>query len=306
MKIDIVIVNWNSGSQLSDCLDSIEAFGAPYVEKVIVVDNGSSDGSAQTATQRAGTKLVEAKENLGFGRACNLGAHHTTSSFILFLNPDASLFAGTLERCAAHIDNSANDRIGIFGVQLLDEHGRVARSCARFADPSGFVLSSIGMGALFPSMSLHMNDWDHLKCRVVDHVIGAFFLVRTEVFGLLNGFDERFFVYLEDLDFSYRAKQLGWASQYLADAQAFHAGGGTSRHIKAQRLFYSLRSRLLYANKHFSAAGAAAVWLATLFVEPWSRSALALARRSVHSLRDTWIAYGMLLRWLPQGFSTFQ
>jgi len=144
-----------------------------------------------------------------------------------------------------------------------------------------------------------MAEWDHGQTRYVDHVIGAFYLVRRETFNALGGFDERFFVYLEDLDFSLRARQAGWFSVYLVDARAFHAGGGTSRQVKASRLFYSLRSRLLYAFKHFNALAATAVLIATLVMEPLSRSALALARRSRPALNETWAAYGMLWRWVP-------
>jgi GT2 family glycosyltransferase len=145
-----------------------------------------------------------------------------------------------------------------------------------------------------------MHEWDHRKTRRVDHVIGAFFLVRRELFVDLHGFDERFFVYLEDLDFSFRAHKAGWCTVFLAEAQAFHAGGGTSQQVKARRLFYSLRSRLLYAFKHFSRPGAVGVLLTTLLVEPVSRSLLALLRRSMTNLRETWMAYGLLWRWLAK------
>jgi len=145
-----------------------------------------------------------------------------------------------------------------------------------------------------------MAEWGHAQTREVDHVIGAFFLVRRVVFEALGGFDERFFVYLEDLDFSRRASNAGWSSVYLADAQAFHAGGGTSNQIKARRLFYSLRNRLLYAFKHFSWPEAMLVMFATLLIEPFSRAALALLRWSWSGLKETWAAYGMLWNWLPQ------
>jgi GT2 family glycosyltransferase len=145
-----------------------------------------------------------------------------------------------------------------------------------------------------------MAEWDHAQTRQVDQVIGAFFLVRRGLFESLHGFDERFFVYFEEVDFAYRARQAGWLSVYLADAQAFHAGGGTSNQVKARRLFYSLRSRLLYAFKHFSWTGAVGVLLATLLLEPVSRTALALFRHSWAGLKETWAAYGMLWRWLPQ------
>jgi GT2 family glycosyltransferase len=119
------------------------------------------------------------------------------------------------------------------------------------------------------------------------------------LFAELNGFDERFFVYYEEVDFSYRARQRGWKSIYVADTQAFHAGGGASKQIKAKRLFYSWRSRLLYVNKHFGCLGVFLVLLATLLLEPFSRSVLAVVRCSWSSFNETWQASGLLLAWLP-------
>jgi GT2 family glycosyltransferase len=124
--------------------------------------------------------------------------------------------------------------------------------------------------------------------------MGAFFLVRRDVFEALGGFDERFFVYYEDLDFSLRARAQGWRSVYLATAQAFHRGQGTTEGATARRTFYFCRSRILYARKHFSTMGALAVALATLALEPLAR--LAAAPRSAGA---TLRAFAMLWRDLP-------
>lgn len=298
--MDIIIVNWNSGDQLRTCVESIELHGPCLVTRIIVLDNGSTDQSAERIARLADVVLIRESSNLGFGRACNLCAKQAQSEYILFLNPDAALYPDTLPKALAFMQDPVNEGVGICGVQLLDESGSVAKSCARFPSPLGFLLQAFGIDKIFPGGGHVMAEWDHGQTRMVDHVIGAFFLVRREVFDVLNGFDERFFVYLEDLDFSYRASQAGWKSVYLADTQAFHAGGGTSKHIKARRLFYSLRSRLLYAFKHFSLAGAWVVLLTTLLIEPASRSVLAIARVSWSGLRETWSAYAMLWRWLPQ------
>ena len=140
----------------------------------------------------------------------------------------------------------------------------------------------------------------HRATRDVDHVIGAFFLIRQALFKHLSGFDERFFVYLEDLDLSLRVHRHGYRSMYLSDAQAFHVGGGTSRQVKAHRLFYSLRSRLLYGFKHFSTHQAWALLLTIVFLEPFTRSFFAILRRSALDLSATLRAYGMLYRDLPR------
>ncbi len=297
--VSVVIVNWNAGVQLRECVDSVLEHGRPLVAQVIVVDNGSTDGSEATVERLPYVTLIRTGANLGFGRACNLGAAHANSEFLLFLNPDARLFPDTLSKAIDYMQRPENAKVGICGVQLVDEDGKIARSCARFPSLKNLVAYATGLDRIVPTQGLFMSEWDHATTRQVDHVIGAFFLIRKSVFDLLHGFDETFFVYLEDLDLSYRAKELEWSSVYLADAQAFHAGGGTSNQVKARRLFYSLRSRILYAFKHFNVASASVVLVVTLLLEPVTRSALAVGRRSWTSLRETWAAYGMLFRWLP-------
>lgn len=298
-SVTIVIVNWNSGRQLRDCVASIQKFGCPWVHRVVVVDNGSADGSERGAEDQPGVALIRAGDNFGFAAACNLGARSADGDYLLFLNPDAALYEGTIPAVVGFMDSPANSTVGICGVKLIDEVGHVARSCARFPSVSSMAFHAIGVDRVQPRLGYFMAEWDHQQSRAVDHVIGAFFLVRTSLFCKLGGFDERFFVYLEDLDFSRRAHQGGWQSMYLAETQAFHAGGGASRQIKARRLFYAQRSRLLYAFKHFSALGAVLVAIATLLIEPVSRSGLALLRLSWPGLKETWLAYGMLMRWLP-------
>jgi GT2 family glycosyltransferase len=303
--LDIVIVNWNSGVQLQDAITSIAKFGVRRVNKLIVVDNNSSDDSLMMV-EANGTdlpfplRIIRNLANLGFGAACNQGASQADSEFLLFLNPDTVLFEDTLSKALTYMQDPANTRVGICGVQLLDVQTRISRSCSQFPSARRFIAQAMGLDRVFPKLGHFMTEWDHRETREVDQVMGAFFLVRRAVFVALGGFDERFFVYFEEVDFSRRARDRGWRSVYLASAQIFHAGGGTSRQVKARRLFYSLRSRLLYAFKHFSWAGAMPVMFATLLVEPISRSVLALLHSSWSGLNETWAAYGMLWRWLPQ------
>ncbi len=300
MYIDCIIVNWNSGSQLHECLESINYFGSGLVAKIIVVDNGSVDGSESHAEDYSNVSLIRTGSNLGFGKACNIGSQVAHSDYLLFLNPDAALCEDALRKVVAYMQDPTNATVGICGVKLLNIFGMVSRGCARFPTPSNFVVHAVGLHRLFPHLSHFIAEWGHDQTRVVDHVIGAFYFVRRSIFVSLNGFDENFFVYLEDLDFSYRARQAGWNTIYLADAKAFHAGGGTSKQVKATRLFYSLRSRMLYAFKHFSIAGSIIVFVVTMFVEPLSRSIGAINNLTWAGLKDTWLAYGMLWRWLPQ------
>jgi len=139
-----------------------------------------------------------------------------------------------------------------------------------------------------------MYEWDHTNTREVNHVTGAFLLVRKKLFEILGGFDERFFVYLEDLDFSLRAYKAGWKTIYLADAHAFHKGGGTSEQVKPKRLFYSLRSRIRYGYKHFNFFSATLLLLGTLFIEPLSRLSLAVSRMSTTEVKNVFKGFAML------------
>jgi GT2 family glycosyltransferase len=296
MKTDIVIVNWNSGDQLRECLDSVLAYGDGYVAQLIVVDNGSTDGSAAFAQGAYDVDLVLLGRNLGFGAACNLGAARGDAEFVLFLNPDAKLCADTLANVATFVTDSREDG-ATFGVQLLNDLGEVERSCSRFPTVLRDLVDSVGLSKLYPRLGMKMSEWDHQSSRDVDQVIGAFFLTRRNIFESLGGFDERFFVYFEEVDLSYRSRLAGFRSHYIAEAQAYHKGGGVSEQVKAHRLFYSLRSRILYARKHFSMAGALAVAGSTLGPELIARGGHLALRRAWGEFGDLWRGYRMLWSW---------
>lgn len=301
-EISIVIVNWNSRDQLRFCIESVEKFHADLVLEVIIVDNGSVDGSEVVIGGSLPINLILTGTNLGFAKGCNLGAKNARGEYIIFLNPDAALYPDTLFKILSFMELAINERVGICGVQLLDETGCVTHTCARFPSMPIFLAQALGLNKLpwLRAWSHHMSEWDHSSTAEVDHVIGAFYLIRRSLFVSLNGFDERFFVYLEDLDLSLRARQAGWRSVYLASARAFHAGGGTSQQVKAERLFYSLRSRLLYGFKHFPPLQAWALVGVTLLIEPLSRTVFALLRGGWADVRNTLKGYGLLWQALPE------
>jgi N-acetylglucosaminyl-diphospho-decaprenol L-rhamnosyltransferase len=298
--LSIIIVNWNTKHQLRECIASIvTAKSKSFVlSEVVIVDNASTDDSLLGVDQ-LGIKvtIIKNSENRGFAKACNQGAAVALGNYSLFLNPDARVMDGSLDKLMEFMATDAAKHIGICGVRLLDECGFTQRHCARFPTLLTYLGQATGLNffsqQLFPNHFMH--EFDHLSSREVDQVIGAFFLVRHNVFNDLNGFDERFFVYFEELDFSLRAYQTGWRTFYLADAIGFHKGGGSSEQVKAHRLFYSLHSRLLYGFKHFPRYKAYLLILVTLLIEPCSRMILALFRRSWDDAKYTLQAYGMLI-----------
>lgn len=300
-SLDIVIVNWNSGPQLRACLESIAAaeLSALDLQRVVVVDNASQDGSADgMAIPALPLNVLRNANNRGFGAACNQGAATSDSDFILFLNPDARVFADTMGSAVRFMQGRG--AAGICGVALEDDDRHIHRSCCRLPKAREFLVKALGLDRLSHGVlrSYAMAEWSHDDTRQVDHVIGAFYLVRRAVYRELRGFDERFFVYLEDLDFSARARAAGSECWFLSSVRAYHRGGGTSNRIKATRLFYSLRSRLQYASKHLTRAGFGLLAIATLSIEPFVRISGAAVKGAWHQIPDTLEAYVHLWKWV--------
>lgn len=296
--IDIVIVNWNAGCQLRECLSSINTQAGNVISRLIVVDNGSTDGSADDIESTDKVEVIRTGENIGFGAACNIGARSCKSPYILFLNPDTRLEPDSLSVPLDFMDMPENSTVGICGIQLVDEYGAVGKTCSRFPTLGRLLSASLGLVQLpwFSRTGMKMREWNHMSTRQVDQVMGAFFLCRRSVFEMCDGFDERFFVYFEEVDIARRSQLAGWSTWYLAETRAYHAGGGTSRQVKARRLFYSLRSRLLYAFKHFPAWQAWLLLGATVVLEPFTRSAWCLMRADFPGIKHTWSAYAVLWR----------
>lgn len=302
--VDIIVVNWNSGDLVSRCaasiLDRLSSNGS--VGRIIIVDNASRDGSADGLTDEAGRiTVIRNGRNAGFAAACNQGARGSAADYLLFLNPDTRVLDGSFDAAVAFMEHEDNQRIGILGLRLVDGDGRTQRSCARLPTLGRLVAQGTGADKLFPRLfpACPMAEWDHQETRDVDQVMGACLLIRRTLFEALGGFDERFFVYYDDVDLCARAKGLGYRVVHFTGAQVYHLGGGTTANAKARRLFYLLRSRMLYAGKHFGAVSACAAVLACLTLEPAVRLARAVARLSPRECADVLGATALLWADLP-------
>ena len=278
--VDIVTVNWNAGHQLAECVESVRRYDEQVVRRFIVVDNGSCDGSADFESDWSKLMIDKTCANLGFGRACNRGVAQGDAAFILFLNPDTRLTEPAISKAVAFLQSEDGRRYAVCGIKLIDETGHATQHCARFPTLVTFAGMTSGADKVAPGLipPLLMKDFDHLSSREVDHVQGAFYLVRREVFEQVGGFDEDFFVYLEDLDLSLRIARTGLKSFYLAETSAFHRGGGTSGQVKGIARFYGIEARLLYALKHFSPAARRTHAALTYGVEPFAVFAWHLAK----------------------------
>ena len=291
--IDIVIINWNAGMLLNNCVNSIrDNNNWDLVSNVFIVDNNSTDGSVESIPPHKKITIVRNKKNEGFAKACNQGFKICTSKFVLLLNPDTILLAETLSGCV-QLMNTQTD-IDILGCRLLDEEGKTAASCSRFPSPARIFFDATGLSKLAPTIfkpASIMTDWSHSESRIVDQVMGAFMFMQKNIFEKLGYFDERFFVYYEEVDFCKRNALAGGKVYFEKEVAAVHIGGGTTQTVKAFRLFLNLQSRLSYAKKHFTVAGYFFVVGSTFLIEPFTRILFNLFKRDVKSIKEVLQGY---------------
>ena len=306
-SIHTVIVNWNTGDFLRQCLRSmVPAADRDDVdlERVSVVDNASTDGSAAGLDQIAlPLELVRNSDNTGFAAACNQGAAGSDSEYLLFLNPDTRLFGDTLAVATRFMDSERASRIGICGGQMLDPDGGLRLSCSRLPILRVVIGRITGLDRVLPRLfpRHHLTADETRHSGIVEQVIGAFFLVRRELFTRLGGFDTRYFTYYEEVDFALRALDRGYHSYFLKEARVLHAGSVSAEQVLDLRLYHSLRSRLIYARLHWPRWQAAVLAVLTFLVELPARLGRALVRRNRAELGATAAAYRRLIGdgWRP-------
>lgn len=299
-QLDVVVVNWNAGETISRCIATLDGVAAKLPPmSVVVVDNASTDGSADALTaENFSLTIIRNVENVGFAAACNQGAAAGKATRILFLNPDVLVTApDAIEKSLTFLAEEGNASAGIVGVQLLNEAGQVARSLSPFPTP----LRAFGWMTALDRMAPSAFDphflpvSEHAHTRPVDSIMGAFLMIRRPVFARLQGFSTEFFVYYEDVDLCKRARDAGWSSWYLSDASVIHEGCGTTRNIRAIRYFYSTRSRIIYGLRHFSPAAGYLTALGWMFLDPLVRVIYAVVKVSPRGVAET--VRGTMMLW---------
>jgi GT2 family glycosyltransferase len=267
-SVDIIIVNWNSGDLLKNCLNSLFLSDLTSIKlNVIVVDNNSTDNSEKYPYPEFAS-LVPSGSNLGFGKACNLAYKQCKSDFILLLNPDTVLQPNTLKELFEKVQDFPD--YAIYGIQQRDLQGNILRTCGRFPSLWHILMDSSGLSKFFPSVFVPaplMSEWDHLETREVDHVMGSFMLIRRNIIDENILFDDSYFMYFEDLDLSYRVSKKGYKSLFLSNPYIIHEAGGTSRKVLDKRLFYSLHSKIVFQYLHHGQFVAIITFLIILVIE---------------------------------------
>ena len=296
--IDVIIVNWNSGEYIKKCIDSIfSTNNKNLINTIFIIDNGSTDASLNKVELNKKIKIIRNKTNMGFSKACNQGFKLSTCTYVLLLNPDTQLLNNTIADCITFMNQ--NTETDILGCQLLNDKREITPSCSRFPTAIGVLSDSLGLSKIVPSLfkpAIILTNWDHKESRYVDQLMGAFMFMRRSIFEKIGYFDERFFVYYEEIDFSKRVAEKGGKSFFNANIKAIHSGQGTTNSVKGLRLFLNLRSRLQYAKKHFNYGGYACVWLCTFFIEPFTRSLFLLLSGKIDEISDLFKGYKLLIK----------
>ncbi len=256
MELSIIIVNYNVKYFLEQCLYSVQKAIASINAEVIVVDNASSDDSMTYLPQRFPlVKFIANKYNSGYAKANNIGLQQASGKYILFLNPDTIIPEDSLQRCLHFMEQ--HPRAGALGIRMVNGHGHYLKESKRgFPSPLTSLYKIAGLTALFPKSKIFAKYYhghlDENQDQEVDVLSGAFFLTKKEVLEKTGSFDERFFMYAEDIDLSYRIQQAGYKNYYFAGSQIVHFKGESTNKesLRYTKLFYKAMSQ--FVKKHYS------------------------------------------------------
>lgn len=259
MRLAALVISFNSAGELPACLDALDAYSAEFSEGVLVIDNASSDGSANLVRRRGGVRLIANTRNLGFAGAVNQGfAALPGAEAILLLNPDAHIAAPPSLLSVELADPKIAAACGQLGEPGRPQLGFQVR---RFPTPAALTLEVLGINRLWPSNRVNRRwralDLDPAQPACVEQPPGACLLIRRRAWDELGGFDEGFYpLWFEDVDFLKRARNAGWRVRYNPRFRAAHSGGHSLATVSwRQRQLYWYGSLLRYAARHFSSSG---------------------------------------------------
>ncbi|MGE5273988.1 MAG: glycosyltransferase family 2 protein [Verrucomicrobiota bacterium] len=260
--------------------------------EVIVVDNGSGDGSRELVAARfPSVRLVELGSNRGYGAAANAGLRLASCRYILVVNSDATPLNGAVERLVAYAD--AHPDVGVAGPRLLNPDGTLQRSVRGFPTLWRLATEFFFLRKLAPRSaalnSFYGAGFDHRTPCECEFLKGAALLVRRAAFDSVGAFDEAFFVFSEDLDLCYRMHRGGWKVAFVPDAEFVHVGGASTQPQWDRMFREQLRGHVLFFAKHRGLAQAA--WARRIIL-----AGLALRAVAFHGERRR--AYEQAARWL--------
>ena len=249
MKLSIVVVTWNSAADIDACIDSIN-LGSEF--EVVVVDNASTDATLGLLRQHHHLRLVENSSNLGYAHANNQGIKLATGEYVLLLNPDTRIELGALDALALCLDE--HPTLGAVAPRLVSPDGTTQFSVRSFPTTASVFWELTGLARLFPRSRVFgrwkMKYFDYDRTSEVEQPMASCLMIRRAVLDSLDGMDEQFPIYFNDVDLSKRMAEAGWKTAYLADARVVHRHGGSTKQVRTKMIRESHRSTFRYLRKH--------------------------------------------------------
>lgn len=260
ISLSIIIVNYNGKTFLHDCLESIRAnVDCDCSYEIIVVDNASTDGSVEYINKNyADVRLIVSDINLGFTGGNNLGALNARGSYLLLLNNDTVLQSSVNPMLNVM---ETHKSVGVVGCRLHYENGELQESIGLEHTPLSLFFSWTGLGNLFKlniaRRTVHKSDplYSASLANGLSWVSGACFLTRKEIWDHLNGFDDSYFMYVEDVDYCKRVRLCGYSVAYTNDVTITHYEGGARPWIGQRALLNTVRSYQIYVRKYYGYSG---------------------------------------------------
>lgn len=298
LELSVIIVNYNVKHFLEQCLYSVRQALLKTSGEIIVIDNCSTDNSLiYLQPLFPEVRFVANKENLGFARACNQGLNMSTGRFILFLNPDTILPEDSFTSAIRFMDE--HPEAGALGSKMLDGSGAFLKESKRaFPSPLTSLYKLFGLSKLFPRSAhfsrYHLGHLDENRHNEVDVLAGAYMLIRKDVLDEVGGFDERFFMYGEDVDLSYRIQKSGKKNYYFPGSPIIHFKGESTRKgsMNYVRMFYSAMS--LFVRKHYGGSQAG-LFNSLIHLAIWFRAGLSAVGQFIRRLGLPLIDAGLIL-----------
>ena len=260
--LSIVIVNWNTLGLLRDVLASTYAGLSGLTAEVIVIDNASSDGSAEMVeAEFPQTRLLRNRDNKGFAAANNQGFELATGRHILLLNSDTIVLGEVLPASVAYLD--AHPEVGAMGCRVLNLDRSMQRTCSMFPSLTNLILLSSGLSRLsWPKFfgRYYMMDWQRDSTRAVECISGCYLMLRREVLAQVGPLDESFFFFGEETDWCRRMSEAGWQLVFAPVGEIVHYGSASAKKLNHKRDLLLTDALVRLHRKHNGRLAAAAAW----------------------------------------------